>query len=288
MALFLKKILAGSKETADINSELEGALTIYMDITTPMLESVIPMERTFGYNGKVGKLLSNTTAGLKGRNVPPAQTLKLVFADFSDKITKLQKLIKNELGSRVAENGLDLRQANILEYSAQFSFVLRYCNLALNMLLVEETEDDYSSERYAKNKVEWLDQNSVVFTSALKILEIDISRVISAMTKIPQVRIDMDADEFNSAGFGDSNPLRMGFLPVKLNPFYYINMAIAEYRDSKYQAALKQKLWFEQQLAMKKNQNQGKSDAATEKLVKHYTEQWEKTDSIIREYEDSL
>lgn len=214
----------------------------------------------------------------------------LVLATVDEKLEVLGKLIDRAFAKDVGSSSISFLRANILQYLEVASFASRYARRLLLWTLSEEQDSDNSPFRLPKamSKAEerWIWDNRDNYAKCLAILSIDTRKMETSFQTIPDMVVapdDIPAVEA-TVGTVKTDPFHFGFIPVRLNPIYYIRMSIAEWQVSRYKAAVEEKRALEYRLLALKDNNGG--DAKLEQEITYTEGRLQKLNKKIVEMEE--
>lgn len=214
----------------------------------------------------------------------------LVLATVDEKLEVLGKLIDKAFAKDVGSSSISFLRANILQYLEVASFASRYARRLLLWTLSEEQDSDNSPFRLPKamSKAEerWIWDNRDNYAKCLAILSIDTRKMETSFQTIPDMVVapdDIPAVEA-TVGTVKTDPFHFGFIPVRLNPIYYIRMSIAEWQVSRYKAAVEEKRALEYRLLALKDTNGG--DAKLEQEITYTEGRLQKLNKKIVEMEE--
>lgn len=213
-----------------------------------------------------------------------------VLATLDEKLEILGKLIDKAFAKDVGSSSISFLRANILQYLEVASFSSRYARRLLLWTLSEEQDSDNSPFRLPKamSKAEerWIWDNRDNFAKCLAILSIDTRKMESSFQAVPDMVVapeDIPAVEA-TVGATKTDPFHFGFIPVRLNPIYYIRMSIAEWQVSRYKAAIEEKRALEYRLLALKDGGSG--DAKLEQEITYTEGRVQKLNKKISEMEE--
>jgi len=214
----------------------------------------------------------------------------MVLATVDEKLEVLGKMIDKAFAKDVGSSSISFLRANILQYLEVASFASRYARRLLLWTLSEEQDSDNSPFRLPKamSKAEerWIWDNRDNYAKCLSILAIDTRKMESSFQVIPDMVVapeDIPAVEA-TVGTTKTDPFHFGFIPVRLNPIYYIRMSIAEWQVNRYKAAVEEKRALEYRLLALKDG--GTPDAKLEQEIVYTEGRLQKLNKKIAEMEE--
>lgn len=214
----------------------------------------------------------------------------VVLAALDEKLEVLGKLIDKAFSKDVGSSSISFLRANILQYLEVASFSSRYARRLLLWTLSEEQDSANSPFRLPKamSKAEerWIWDNRDNFAKCLSILSIDTHKMQSSFQAVPDMVVAPDdiAAVEATVGSTKTDPFHFGFIPVRLNPIYYIRMSIAEWQVNRYKAAIEEKRALEYRLLALKDSGGG--DAKLEQEIAYTEGRVQKLNKRIAEMEE--
>lgn len=203
-------------------------------------------------------------------------TIHHVLQRASETVSMLEGRVDKYFGRDVASSGLTYARANLLRLIEVTYFVSRYARKLLLWTYDEEKKalGRQVGEPFTKAEIEWIFANRDGFFTALNVLAKPTKEIQGALANIPDMIVvpeEVDVAE-QTVGAAKLDPLRMGIIPIKLNPIYHVRLAIAEFQVARYKAGQEEKRALEYRLlALKEIQTDGGGDARLEQQIE-YTE----------------
>lgn len=153
-------------------------------------------------------------------------------------------ILENLLGvSRLVEKSeetvtremITVMNINLMQLTEAAEFTARYMNRLLNVSLAREIatiEKGRVEEDVSKPLLRWLDANRDVFLAAYGILSKEANGFNRKLKEIPDVVVNEQTISQQTATLGSErlDPLQLGLVPVRFNPFFRIGMVIAEWQ----------------------------------------------------------
>ncbi|MOA51277.1 hypothetical protein D3C78_1744100 [compost metagenome] len=88
-----------------------------------------------------------------------------------------------------------------------------------------------------------------------------------------------------TVGATKTDPFHFGIIPVRLNPIYYVRMAIAEWQVNRYKAAVEEKRALEYRLLVLKD---GSKDAKIEQEIVYTEGRLQKLNKKLNDMEEGF
>lgn len=206
----------------------------------------------------------------------------------------VSKLISSRMSDETYKDAMSYLKANLTQYVAHISFFVKYANLQLNNACALEAaafDKNADIEDLAPATRRWLMENRGAFASVYRIMVIRDSELSREMQKVPDAIIEPEAfgHQTDMLGRAKTDPLRMGFIPVVLNPFLWVQIKIADWVHDRYEAAREEKTTVELRLAELHALSSGnQADENIRRQIKYRQDQLTKLDRRIRDYEEQV
>lgn len=208
-------------------------------------------------------------------------TISKGFEPLLKNLEEVEDMIKKMYGHEVSGGGLTYLKANLLQFVECTSFVTRYAIKFLNYAYICETAEfengEAISQSLSRAEIEWLKTHLFSFCLAFRIVTGNPGQVKKQLAEVVDVVIADETADTMAETLGEErlDPLRMGFIPVRLNPIYHVRMMVAKWQADRYKGA-KEELALVQLRKLNLEQTvEGKPDAATQKQLKYMTERAE-------------
>ncbi len=258
------------------------------EITAPAFEHAM---KIFTRRKLISPALLRLQDGFDAQHPRPSENM-IVSIDKGMKeiiknIKELEEVVQKTFNEEIAGAALSYRKANLLQLLEAYSFVSRYSRKLLNFAYVAETaameakadgqtvdmEAARIGEEVLPADVDWLKQNMGYF-SQLFVVCSGLGRhkdVVKTIEDIPDVEIVGGNHETmaSTMGMDKVDPFRMGFIPVWLNPFYHIGMAVTEWQVARYNAAEEELRMLQLRKLKLEKRLDGKSDAKVEQQLEY-------------------
>lgn len=196
-----------------------------------------------------------------------------------DRSVETLGVLENEVdklfGRDIAAGGLTYTRANLLKLLEVLSFSAKYARKLLIWTYMEEKRalGREVGEPFTKAETQWMYENRNTFFSAMTVLARKPSEISGALKNIPDMVVVPDEVDIAEQTVGSNrlDPLRMGIIPIKLNPIYHIRMAISEFQVARFKAGTEERRALEYRLLALKELKEGHEDARLEQEIQ-YTE----------------
>lgn len=220
------------------------------------------------------------------------QITQFVMNDMVARLDVIEKLVNKAFAKDVGSSGISFLRANLIQYLEVASFASRYARRVLLWTLSAEQSDDNSPYNLPKAlsiaEVKWIWANRENYQRCLGILFMPANRLESTFQAIPDLIVAPEDATAMEAMLGatKTDPFAFGFIPVRLNPIYYIRMSIAEWQVARYKAAVEEKRTLEYRLlALTENKA---PDAKLEQEITYTEGRLQKLNRKVVEMEEDI
>ena len=191
-----------------------------------------------------------------------------------DHVKTLQTMVDEEFAIDINQAGMTSLRVNIIHLAEIIGFVTRYSRRYLHYLVILEQCQQTGkeiSDHLTPGELDWLKDGKYAFARGLTIVQNPPKDIEKQFKKIPDVLITPEtAGEVEKvAGKKAIDPLRMGFVPLVLNPIYHVRIAIAEWQAARYKEAQEEATTIELRLLRLKQLKEGKDDAKLDKQIEY-------------------
>lgn len=197
------------------------------------------------------------------------------------KLQVIEKLLQDEQKTDILREAISALEINIIRYLEQTKFVITYSSRLATVLAICETNVVSGQEELAtvtQAEADYIAKHSPEFWEALNVLAPEAKVLETSMKSIPDIMLNKDnADAMASlVGRNKIDPLQMGFIPVNWNPFYHINMAIAEMQADAFDKLIEERNMVQFKLQQYKYASSGKANPALELKIQKTQERLDK------------
>lgn len=181
-------------------------------------------------------------------------TVCTVLEGMDERLNTIEKMINKAFAQDVGSSAISFTRANLIQYLEVASFASRYARRLLLWSLSEEQSEGKTGytlpKAMSKAEERWVWDNRDHFAQACRILYIAPRQLESSFAAIPDMVVAADEVAMieQTLGATKTDPLGFGLIPVRLNPIYYVRIAVAEWQVSRYKAALEEKRALEYRL----------------------------------------
>lgn len=266
------------------------------DTTLPPFKSAADHYNSMGFKAKTTTgydkdFQSNCKTKLRGNYVSVVST---VLENMESRFDAVQKLVDEAFAKDVTAGGMTYFRANVLQYVETLSFTMRYSRKLLLWTLGEDNREFNKGSRtvpsLVKAEIDWLMANRQAFYHCVEVQSVPMVEVEKKLRAVPDVAIvpgEIEVVE-QTVGAHKLDPLHMGLISAKLNPIYYIRMAVSEWQVNRYKAAQEEKRALEYRLLALREAAEGKRDAKLEQMIEYTEGRLQKLNRKLAEMEEGL
>lgn len=141
----------------------------------------------------------------------------------------LEDKLTSEFDSRISNSGLSYRQANILMFTEMYAFLHRY-SLRYLAACFDAMDGVKAEEALTRNELRKLDEEAFAFARGLELFALSADKIERKFDETTEAIVDSETHSVFSATQGGSivDPLTLGFVDVKFNPFFLIGRYLAD------------------------------------------------------------
>lgn len=206
-------------------------------------------------------------------------------------LSKVPEMLNGEFTDIIIKDGITYRQAQIVQYVATASFVVRYATEWLNWAYMTETlaVQGEGEPDLPPAMITYVTENWVNFCCALGPLSEKVEHFAEVFADIPDApAADHSLWEKFKAIHGNNklDPMRAGLIGTTLNPIYHIRMAIVEWQAHSYHKALAEKKQLQMRRYNLERVMQGRPDANLQLQIERTSESIQRLSREIAEMEE--
>ena len=221
-------------------SELRNTvLPMYKDADKFLGKHQWQNERSKGLAAVFGNIVKIRKGGM-------ISTIYYCLQNMQVNLSEVERIIERTYVEDIATAGLTYRKSQVLQFTEAISFVSRFSLRLLNYLYACETAmfDEQASvdDALTPADIDWVEGSFQHYCNAINAVSLPVKDIEKAINEIPDIVITEENVKHIEAtvGNGKTDPLKMGFIPIWLNPIYHIRMAYSEWQTNRYHAAKQQ------------------------------------------------
>jgi len=247
-----------TEELSVLRAEVdEITLPPYLSVKEHYGRSKLHAKQCQNYDREFAKKISPKLA-----NANYLYAVSTVLEGLGERLDTIEKMVNKAFAQDVGSSAISFTRANLIQYLEVASFASRYARRLLLWTLSEEQAEGKTGftlpKAMSKAEERWVWDNRDNFAQACRILYIPSRQLESSFAAIPDMTVTADEVPMveQTLGATKTDPLGFGLIPVRLNPIYYVRMAVAEWQVNRYKAALEEKRALEYRLLALKEERE--------------------------------
>lgn len=218
-------------------------------------------------------------------------TVSKVLENATETLTTIENTLDKYFSKDIASSGLTYKRANMLRYIEVATFVNKYARKLL-LWTYNKENTAYGLELanpFTKAEEEWLLKNRDGFLAAVRVLSIKSRQLEGIISSIPDMIIVPEEEQVvvQTQGLNAVDPLKMGLIPIQLNPIYHIRILVAEWQVARYESGVEERRGLEYHLLLLKEQTEGGTpDAKLEREIEYTQERIKKLNYRLAKMEE--
>lgn len=191
-------------------------------------------------------------------------------------LEELEDQIGRSYNEDVATQGLTYAKGQLLQAVEAAGFVTKFARKLLDYAYICEAQQFPDSgialaDALTKAQQEWIVGNFVHFCTAFSALSGQPADMRKKLADIPDVVVTQDNLQTlpHSVGANKIDPLKMGLIPVWMNPIYHVRMRVTEWQVSRYHAAKEDLKLLQLRKLHLKQLSEGKNDVRLVNEIKY-------------------
>lgn len=276
----LNNVLKNMKEGFPKDQIFDDLNVLRQDITLSALPMFQTAEKDFGKRVFKSKWSENFQKNFKNevRKQSTAKNfivpVRQAFEKILERIDLLEKLAEDNFNDDISIHAMSAKRINILSYIQACTFFTIYARRLLTTTFAIEintASDDVTSELedILPINLQWLQKRRDSWFMVLDILlngKGDLNKVIE---DLPEINVNPANIKAVEAVNHQLDPFGFGFIPVPLNPAYYIGVFLAEWQNDRLNTAKAERDVLEVQVINLRMLDEKKNDAKLQKSIKY-------------------
>lgn len=191
-------------------------------------------------------------------------------------LEEIESQIERTYLADVASQGLTYAKAQLLQATEAAGFVAKYARKLLDYTYISEAQQFEDSgivmaDALTPAQQEWITANFVNFCTAFSALSGQPDDLRKKLADIPDVVVTQDNLQTlpHSVGMTKIDPLKLGLIPIWMNPIYHVRMRVTEWQVSRYHAAKEDLKILQLRRLHLKQLSEGKNDVKLVNEIKY-------------------
>lgn len=192
----------------------------------------------------------------------------------SERIDVLEKLAEENFNDEISIHAMSVRRINILSYIQACSFFSIYARrllttaMAIEINASDETKTSEMEDILPVN-LDWLKQRRDSFFKIMDILLHGKGDLVKIIEDLPEINVNTTNIKAVEAVNHQLDPFGFGFIPVVLNPAYYVGVFVAEWQNDRLNTAKAERDVLEVRVINLKMLDEKKNDAKLQKSIQY-------------------
>lgn len=219
-----------------------------------------------------------------------------VLSRFLVNVDTLQKYIAKHIRGDIATDQLTYQHANIIRLAESAEFMAQYSRRFLMYITTNEynltvAEED-RMEPFQPVFINWLEKNLASYMKLLALWGRDSKDFLLGLEILPEVVIpstQTGEDEMRATYGNKLDSMGMGFIPIAINPIYYVRNVVLHWRNYRVESAKNEAMALEFELECYMSVKAGKPLSQEEKeVLSRMEENVKKANAKYQELNDSF
>lgn len=273
----LLKVLTPNLEKSSILDECDAAERLLKQTVLPAYDQALELQKTFKFKSGWYTQAEDSFQSVSGKRTPLIAGVHKALGNLVANLAAVRALVDELFGDEAVTSSLTYRKGHILQFVEYSSFSATYAQRLLSLLYTAETAEFEDGgvatveEVFAPAELDWLKVNQTNFFIAINAIGKERSVLRHELDSIPEMLVVPDSARATEATFGKKlDPMGFGFIPVRLNPFWYIGKMVAEYQVARYKRSKEELSLMRIKVLNLKQLQDRKPDARIQKEIREY------------------
>lgn len=274
---FFKSLVPNFEKTR-VLEEFELAKKCLIEETLPPFKQIVETKTFLGsspFKSPEIKRMNALYQRESGQRQNIIVSLTMIYSSLSENMNELEKYIDNSFKTNnVVKIGLTYNKIALLRVISLINFFTLYGRQFMLYTYGKEIpqwlkEHSAGPSPLTKGEVKWLEDHLVNFARCAKIFSQPMRQILNTLESVPDLVYDpnTESDVESQIGRNKVDPLRLGFVPIVSDIIWFFGSAYVEYQAKRYQQAKEMRRTLEMRLLQLKDAQQGKADAAQDKVI---------------------
>ncbi len=278
----------------DLMTDLTHSFDDLNQITLPMYQANID-DVTF--KGELAKSMEKLLKRSKIRfKTNCYNTIATALQKLSENEEQIIKMVENDFAREIIKDAIDYKRLNVIHYLESINFINEYARKFILGLIAQEFDDNTASKITGpvdRATIEFANdyKNMETFVKVLEICSGDVQNFMHSIQKLDgHIFNPAEADAMKAVNGSTMDPHSFGLIPVRMNPFYHIGLAINKWRIARYELNVEEKAKLQLMLLAlqdsKSKTNDKEKQTNLEKQIKYRSNQINILSEKIRQMEE--
>lgn len=273
----LLKVLTPNLEKASILEECEAAERLLKQTVLPAYDQAVELQKTFKFKSGWHNQAEESFQSIAGKRTPLIPGIQKALANLVANLGMVHVLVGELFGDEAVAGALTYRKGHLLQFIEYASFSATYAQRLLSLLYTAETAEfsdggvESVEDVFAPAELDWFKVNQTNFFIAINAIGKERNTLRHELESIPEMLVVPESAKSAEATFGKKlDPMGFGFIPVRLNPFWYLGKLVAEYQVARYKRAKEELSLMRVKVLNLKQLQDRKPDARIQKEIREY------------------
>jgi len=282
-------------EKSDLQNAVANTISELDSKTIPLLTTAAAAYKTIELKSPEAINLTNKYRFAFKLNKNEAIFAHMLTAlnEASKNINFVAEKIEQLAPETISSLNIDARVATCMQLVETCSWVARYARKFVEYITILETDSsglysNYKNEQITKGEIKFIEERYSFFLSSLEFISEKDFKFKKKFDEIPAVTMSNDNKADTLFSKAKMDPFRLGFIPVKYNPFFIIGKWIAEYEVDRYKEAQEDLIRTKNRIYLLEQAQKGNTDPRVEKEIELLRIKAEKLTYRINKTEESI
>lgn len=226
----------------------------------------------------------------------PANPFEMLYKSMTNAVDILnfvEGYFTKNLSEDVTASSITISKANALQLLDLVGFATRYTRSWIELIMSAETNHHaqvLGLPQITPAQIKFLSDNRDAFGRAISILATPVKQIEKMMESIPEIVIAEANPKAIQATQGNDrvDPMRLGLVQSKWDPFYLMGMMTSDYQVHRYKVAKEEQEMLELRVLRLKRQLENKDDPKLSQILEKRQGQLDKVRGKLKRMEDDL
>lgn len=273
----LLKVLTPNLEKSSIIDECDAADRLLKQTVLPAYDQALELQKTFKFKSGWHVQAQESYQSVAGNRTPLVAGIHKALTNLVVNLNTVRGMVDDLFGDEAVTGSLTYRKGHLLQFVEYASFCATYAQRLLSVMYTAETAEfsdggvESIEEVFAPAELDWLKVNQTNFFIAITSVGKDRSVLKHEIDSIPEMLVVPESAKAAESTFGKKlDPMGFGFIPVRLNPFWYLGKLVAEYQVARYKRAKEELSLMRIKVLNLKQLQDRKPDARIQKEIREY------------------
>lgn len=188
----------------------------------------------------------------------------------------VERLSAKYYGDDVLKDAMSILRVNILQYLECINYIVKFSRTLLISMVAHEVQYFRQTEsgspvelEMLQGDVDYVENGLANFCACLNVVNYSGGKLEETLTNLPEVTISERSagNVMATLSQSDTDPLKMNFIPVVLNPIYHVRIKVAEWQVRRFEASVEERNLLQFRLQQLKILSAGKDNASLDREI---------------------